>query len=93
MPSYIKEYWETLPFDRLDSRFFTKKYTKAAFFKAASHLCRLQSKTIISVPMRDLTLDAYRILFCAKQFHNKIIYQADALIKAYKINQIWYSIW
>lgn len=93
MPSYVKEYWEKFSFDCLDYRFFTKKYTKLAFFKASSHLCKLESKEIILVPKQDLTLDVYRILFCSKQFHNKIIYQTDALIKAYKMNQIWYDIW
>ena len=88
MPSYVKEVWSKLPFDYLDLRFIEKR-TEAIFKKAASYLCKIYSRTLFIVPMRGLSIYLLRSISTSIQFHNELIYQIDALVKAYKINQIW----
>ena len=88
MPSYVKEVWSKLPFDYLDLRFIEKR-TEAIFKKAASYLCKIHSRTLFIVPMRGLSIYLLRSISTSIQFHNELIYQIDALVKAYKINQIW----
>lgn len=68
MPSYVKEYWEIFSFDHLDSRFFTKKYTKAALKKAASYLCKLEDRDIILVPIREKLLMFIEFYFLQNNF-------------------------
>ena len=85
MPSYVKEVWSKLP---LDLRFIENR-TEAIFKKAASYLCKIYSRTLFTIPMRDLSIYLLRSISTSIQFHNELIYQTDALVKAYKINQIW----
>ena len=88
MPSYVKEVWSKLPFDYLDLRFIEKR-TEAAFLKAASYLCKIYSRTLFTIPMRGLSIYLLRSISTSIQFHNELIYQTDALVRAYRINQIW----
>ena len=83
MPSYVKEVWSKLP---LDLRFI-EKCTEAVFKKAVSYLCKIY--TLFTVPMRGLSIYLLRSISASIRFHNELIHQTDALIKAYKINQIW----
>ena len=86
MPSYVKELWSKLP---LDSRFIEKR-TEAAFRKAASYLCKIYSRTLFT-PTQGLSIYLLRSISASIRFHNELIHQTDALVKAYRINQIWYS--
>lgn len=92
MPSYVKEVWSKLPFDYLDVRFIEKR-TEAIFKKVASYLCKIYSRTLFIIPTRGLSIYLLRSMSTSIQFHNEIIYQTDALVKAYKINQIWNNTW
>lgn len=88
MPSYVKEVWSKLPFDYLDLRFI-EKCTEAAFKKAASYLCKIYSRTLFTIPIRDLSIYLLRSISTSLRFHNELIHQTDALVRAYRINQIW----
>ena len=88
MPSYVKELWSKLPFDYLGLHFI-EKHTEAAFRKAASYLCKIYSRTLFTIPTQGLSI----YLFASIRFHNELIHQTDALVKAYRINQIWNNIW
>ena len=92
MPSYVKEVWGKHPFDYLDVRFI-EKCTEAIFKKAASYLCKIYSITLFTIPTQGLSIYLLRSISASIQFHNEIIYQTDALVKAYKINQIWNNTW
>ena len=88
MPSYVKELWSKLPFDYLDLRFIEKR-TEAAFKKAASYLYKIYSRTLFTIPMRGLSIYFLRSISAAIRFHNELIHQTGALVRAYRINQIW----
>ena len=88
MPSYVKEVCSKLPFDYLDLHFI-EKHTESAFRKAASYLCRIYSRTLFTIPTRGLSIYLLRSISTSLRFHNELIHQTDALVKAYKINQIW----
>ena len=88
MPSYVKELWSKLSFDYLDLHFI-EKHTEAAFLKAASYLCKIYSRTLFAIPTHDLSIYLLRSISASIRFHNELIHQTDALIKTYKINQIW----
>ena len=88
MPSYVKELWSKLPFDYLGLHFI-EKHTEAAFRKAASYLCKIYSRTLFTIPMRGLSIYLLRSISTSIQFHNELIHQTDALVKTYKINNIW----
>lgn len=88
MPSYVKELWSKLPFDYLDLHFI-EKHTEAAFLKAASYLCKIYSRTLFTIPTQGLSIYLLRSISASIRFHNELIHQIDALVKAYKINQIW----
>lgn len=88
MPSYVKELWSKLPFDYLDLHFI-EKHTEAAFLKAASYLCKIYSRTLFIIPTQGLSIYLLRSISASIRFHNELIHQTDALIKAYKINNIW----
>lgn len=88
MPSYVKELWSKLPFDYLDLHFI-EKYTEAAFLKAASYLCKIYSRTLFIIPTQGLSIYLLRSISASIRFHNELIHQTDALVKAYKINNIW----
>ena len=88
MPSYVKELWSKLPFDFLDLHFI-EKHTEAAFKKATSYLCKIYSRTLFIIPTRGLSIYLLRSISASIRFHNELIHQTDALVKAYKINQIW----
>lgn len=88
MPSYVKELWSKLPFDYLDLHFI-EKYTEAAFLKAASYLCKIYSRTLFIIPTQGLSIYLLRSISASIRFHNELIHQTDALVKAYRINNIW----
>lgn len=88
MPSYVKELWSKLPFDFLDLHFI-EKHTEAAFLKAASYLCKIYSRTLFAISTRGLSIYLLRSISASIRFHNELIHQTDALVKAYRINQIW----
>lgn len=88
MPSYVKELWSELPFDYLGLHFI-EKHTEAAFRKAASYLCKIYSRTLFIIPTRGLSIYLLRSISASIRFHNELIHQTDALVKAYRINQIW----
>lgn len=88
MPSYVKELWSELPFDYLGLHFI-EKHTEAAFLKAASYLCKIYSRTLFIIPTRGLSIYLLRSISASIRFHNELIHQTDALVKAYRINQIW----
>lgn len=91
MPSYVKELWSKLPFDYLDLYSIQRKHTEVAFKKAASYLCKIQSRTLFKIPTQGLSIYLLRSISASIRFHNELIHQTDALVKAYKINQIWDS--
>lgn len=88
MPSYVKELWSKLPFDYLGLHFI-EKHTEAAFLKAASYLCKIYSRTLFTIPTQGLSIYLLRSISASIRFHNELIHQTDALVKAYKINNIW----
>lgn len=88
MPSYVKELWSKLPFDYLDLHFI-EKHTEAAFLKAAPYLCKIYSRTLFTIPTQGLSIYLLRSISASIRFHNGLIHQTDALMKAYRINQIW----
>ena len=89
MPSYVKELWSKLPFDYLDLYSIQRKYTKVAFKKAASYLCKIYSRTLFTIPTQGLSMYLLRSISASIRFHNELIHQTDALVKAFRINQIW----
>ena len=89
MPSYVKELWSKLPFDYLDLYSIQRKYTEVAFLKAAYYLCKIYSRTLFTIPTQGLSIYLLRSISASIRFHNELIHQTDALINAYKINQIW----
>ena len=89
MPSYVKELWSKLPFDYLDLYSIQRKHTKIAFSKASSYLCRIYSRTLFTIPIRGLSIYLLRSISASIRFHNELIHQTDALVMAYRINQIW----